>query len=139
MDVNFDFTTVNWLTVIGATTVGFLIGGVWYSPLLFGRFLPKVLSEVKSRTGSSRNVAAIFVTAFILLWFSAAFLAGLLGPRASAREGMDVGLAIGLFYVVPALSIAAIFGSRPVRMIFVVGGYFIACFGVMGFMLGAWH
>ena len=139
MDVNLDFITVNWLTVLAATTVGFVLGGGWYSPLLFGRFLPKLMSDVESRTGSSRNIAVIFVTAFAMLWVSAAFLAGLLGPGASARDGLDIGLAIGLFYVVPALTIAAMFGSRPVRMIFIAGGYFIVCFGVMGLMLGTWH
>jgi hypothetical protein len=139
MDMSLNFATVNWLTVLGATTVGFVLGGAWYSPPLFGRFLPKLINEAESRTGSPRNIAAIFVTAFVMLWVAASFLAGLLGPSASAQDGWNVGLAIGLFFVVPALTIAAMFGSRPVRMIFIAGGYFMVCFGVMGLMLGTWH
>ena len=137
MNVGLDFTTINWLAVITATVSAFLLGGVWYSPAMCGRFLPQLMAGVESRTGTSRNIAAIFVAAFILLWASAAFLAGLLGPVATAREGMDVGLAIGLFFVFPPLAIAAIFGSHPVRMVFITGGYFVVCFGVMGLILGA--
>ena len=139
MDISMDFVNINWLVVLVATVVGFLIGGCWYSPVLFGRFLPDLMAGVESHTGASRNIAGIFTVSFVMLWLAASFLAGLLGPQASMREGFDVGLAIGLFFVFPAHTIAAIFGARPIRIAFINGGYFIACFGAMGAILGAWH
>jgi hypothetical protein len=139
MNISMDFMNINWLTVMAATVVGFLIAGCWYSPLLFGRFLPRLMTDVESRTGASRNIGGIFFVSFAMLWLSASFLAGLMGPLASAREGFDVGLGIGLCFVFPAHTIAAIFGDRPVQVVFITGGYFTVCFAVMGAILGAWH
>ena len=139
MDIGMDFTSVNWMAVLAAALAGFLLGGAWYSPILFGRFMPQMMAAVESRTGTSRNIAGTFVAAFALLWASASFLAGLLGPTANAREGMDLGFGIGLLFVFPPLAISTMFGSRPVRMIFITGGYFIVCYGLMGLILGAWR
>ena len=139
MNISMDFMAVNWMAVLAATVAGFVLGGLWYSPMLFGRLMPQMMAAVESRTGESRNIAAIFVAAFALLWAAASFLAGLLGPAASAREGMDLGLGIGLLFVFPPLAISTIFGSRPVRMIFITGGYFVVCYGLMGLILGAMH
>lgn len=139
MNASFDFTTVNWVAVMIAAVAAFVLGGAWYSPVMFGRFLPTLMANVESRTGESRNIVAIFVTAFVLLWVAASFLAGLIGPTASARDGLDVGLAIGAFFVFAPLTISSIFGSRPVRMVLITGAYFLACYGVMGLILGAFH
>ncbi len=137
MDVNLDFTTVNWLATLAAAFVGFAIGGAWYSPAVCGRFLPQFMAAVESRTGASPNIAGIFMLTFILLWASASFMAGLLGPTATAWDGMNVGLAIGLFIVFPPLIIATLFGSRPIRLMIITGGYFVVGYGVMGLILGA--
>lgn len=137
MNVSFDFVSVNWLAVMIAAVAAFVLGGAWYSPALFGRLLPDLSLNSELRTGKSPNVAAIFVTAFFMLWAAACFLAGLIGPTADARQGMDVGVTIGLFFVVPPLAISSIFGSRPVRLVVITAAYFVACYGLMGLILGA--
>ena len=30
-----DISTINWLAVVAAALVAFLLGGLWYSPILF--------------------------------------------------------------------------------------------------------
>ena len=136
MNVGLDFATVNWLATLVAAFIGFAIGGVWYSPVVCGRFLPQLMAAVESRTSAAPNIAGIFVLTFILLWGSAAFMAGLLGPTATAWDGMNVGLAIGLFFVVPPLTVAAMFGSKPVQLMVITGGYFVVGYGIMGLILG---
>lgn len=137
MELAINFSNINWLAVMVATVLGFLLGGCWYSPILFGRFLPNLYTNVESR--AERNLSSIFVLSFALLWFSASFLAGLLGTSASTSDGIYVGLAIGLFFVFPAQAIAAVFGARPIPIVFINGGYFILCFAAMGAIIGTWH
>lgn len=139
MEIGINFASINWLAVMVATLAGFMLGGAWYSPLLCGRFLPGLMENLETRTGQSRNIPAIFSLSFAMLWLAASFLAGLLGAEAGPREGFDVGLAIGLFFVFPAHTIAAIFGARPTRIVFINGAYFMALFAAMGAILGAWH
>lgn len=142
MDFSNSFANVNWLVVMGAATMGFVLGGCWYSPALFGRFLPDLMSDARhggdSATGPTRYLAVIFTVSFALLWLAAAFLAGLLGPGATAREGIYIGLAIGLFFVIPAHAIAAMFGARPIQIVFINGAYFAVCLASMGAMLALW-
>jgi len=142
MDIGISFANVNWLIVMVATTLGFVIGGCWYSPVLFGRFLPGLMSDLKSGgdspAGPTRYLTSIFTVSFALLWLAAAFLAGLIGPQATAREGIYLGLAIGLFFVIPAHAIAAMFGARPIQIIFINGAYFAVCLATMGAILAVW-
>jgi hypothetical protein len=142
MDTGISFANVNWLMVMVAATLGFVLGGCWYSPALFGRFLPGLMSDAKSGgdspTGPTRYLASIFTLSFALLWLAAAFLAGLIGPQATAREGIYIGLAVGLFFVIPAHAIAAMFGARPIQIIFINGAYFAVCLAAMGAILAVW-
>ena len=142
MDIGISFANVNWLIVMAATTLGFVLGGFWYSPVLFGRFLPSLMSSLKSGgdspAGPTRYLAGIFTVSFALLWFAAAFLAGLIGPQATASEGLYLGLAVGLFFVIPAHAIAAMFGARPIQIIFINGAYFAVCLAAMGAIIALW-
>lgn len=142
--MDMELANIDWWAALAATSVGFLIGGCWYSPLLFGRFIPDLMAGTdspggESPVGASHYIAAVFTAAFVLLWLAASFLAGLLGPDASIREGVICGLALGLFLVFPAHSIAAMFGARPIQMVFINGTYFVVCLAAMGAILGAWH
>ena len=142
MNIHLMFANTNWLVVMLAATLAFVIGGCWYSPALFGRFLPNLMSDVKAdgdtSKGPTRHIVSIFAASFALPWLSAAFLAGLLEPQATARDGIYIGLAIALFFVIPAQSIAAMFGARPIQMVFINGGYFAVCLAVMGAILAVW-
>lgn len=142
MDIGISFANVNWLVVIAAATVGFLLGGCWYSPALFGRFLPGLMSDAKvvffSTNGVSRHLTSVFALSFALLWLAAAFLAGLIGPNATVSEGTLFGFAVGLFFVIPAHLIAAMFGARPIQMVFINGAYFTVCLASMGAILAIW-
>lgn len=142
MDIGTNLANVNWLVVMVAATLGFVLGGCWYSPALFGRFLPGLMSEFRAGgdlpKGPARYLAGIFTLSFALLWFAAAFLAGLIGPGATAREGIYIGLAVGLFFVLPAHSVAAVFGARPLQILFINAAYFAVCLATMGGILAVW-
>lgn len=76
MNMGMELANINWLAALAATTVSFLIGGCRYSPLLFGRFLPDLMAGTESPggespVGASHYVAAVFTTAFALLWLAA--------------------------------------------------------------------
>ncbi len=84
-------------------------------------------------------MAAIFVVAYILYWLAASLLAAVLGPNSTWSYGLTVGLLVGCFFVTPALGITDIFDNKPLKHLFVNGGYHVVSFGLMGIIIGAWH
>jgi hypothetical protein len=135
MEITVNFEFVNWWAVLAATVVVFILGGFWYSPALFGR----ISGVVTEQGGAGRNMQAVFVVAYFFQWLAASFLAAVLGPNSTATYGLMIGLMVGLFFVTTALGITNIFDNKPLRHLFVNGGYHTVSFGIMGLIIGFWH
>jgi hypothetical protein len=132
--VNFEF--VNWWRVLSATVAAFVLGGIWYSPSVFGRLGLSEARQTEVHEDRDRNIQLIFVIAFLFQWLTASLMAAVLGPNATIRDGIITGLLVGFFFVSTALGISAIFDKRPIVRIFVNGSYHVVTFTVMGALLG---
>jgi hypothetical protein len=141
MEITVNFEFVNWWAVLTATVVSFILGGVWYAPSVFGRIGLTEAEKIPQghERYDDRNIQLIFVIAFLFQWLTASLLAAVLGPNATIREGVIVGLLIGCFFVATALGISSIFDKRPVVRIFVNGSFHIVSITIMGGLLGALH
>ena len=137
MEFTTNFGAINLLVVFGATIAGNLLGGIWYSPFLFGKLWRK-FAGLGPSSGSMNNPAGTFVTGFILLLIAASMLAALLGPNSSMAEGMRLGTLIGVAFVFTTIGITNLFENRPVTLILIHSGYHIVSLGMMGAMIGAW-
>jgi hypothetical protein len=135
MQITMNFEFINWLAVLAATVAVFILGGLWYSPAMFGR----IGGVISDRQGVVRNMQANFIVAYIFQWLTASLLAAVLGPNSTAMYGLTVGILIGCFFVTTALGITNIFYNRPIRNLFVNGGYHIVSFAIMGTIIGSWH
>ncbi|KKB13219.1 hypothetical protein VE25_03155 [Devosia geojensis] len=130
--------TINWLAVIAAALSMFVVGAIWYSPMLFGRAWQRAagLSEEDARRG---NMPLIFGLAFVLTLLMAANLAFFLGHQASLDFAIGASLAAGLGWAAFGLSIVALFERRPLAYFLINGGYLTVGFLVMGLILGLWR
>lgn len=138
MQINIAFAFVNWWAVLAATVATFLIGGLWYSPIVFGR---SWIAENKfpGRGGSDRNIGAIFVVALVLQWLCASLLAAVLGPNSDLIYGIRVGFLVGVFFVGAAMGITYLFERKSWKLYAINAGYHVVSFIVMGAILGSWH
>lgn len=129
---------VNWLAVIAAALSMFVIGGLWYSPILFGKRW-QVAANVSDVAMSAGKPAVIFGLAFVLSLLIAAnlafFVAGV--PELGAVVGYSV--AAGLGWAAFGLSVIALFERRPFAYHLINGGYLTVAFAVMGLILGLWR
>jgi hypothetical protein len=135
MEITVNFEFVNWLAVLAATVAVFVLGGLWYSPAMFGR----IGGTVPDRSAPGRNMQAIFIVAYIFQWLAASLMAAVLGPNATAMNGLIVGLLVGCFFVTTALGVTDIFDNKPLRHLLINGGFHITSFAIMGVIIGAWH
>ena len=137
MDFTVNFAAINLLVVFGATVAANLLGGLWYSPILFGKPW-RAANKMGPATGDMGGSAGIFIASFVLHLMSASMLAALLGPSAGAQDGMRLGALIGVVFVFAAMGSTNLFEHRPLYLILINSGYHIVSLCLMGFIIGTW-
>ena len=130
---------INYLAVLAAAVSAFVIGGLWYSPLLFQKawMAANGFSEADVQKGSP---AKIFGWSFVLTLLMAANLAAFLArPDTTLAWGATAGALTGLGWVAPGIGVVALFERRPLAYTLVNGGYWAVALTVMGAILGGWR
>ena len=129
---------MNVLAVVVAAVSTFVIGGLWYSPVLFAKPWMRAngLTDADLRRGSQ---ATIFALSFVFALISAVNLAMLLGtPDMTAGMGAFYGTLAGV-WVALGIATVALFERRSWLYSAINGGYWLVSFAVMGAILGAWR
>ena len=129
---------LNHMAVLVSAAVHFLLGGLWYSPVLFAKPWMRVvgLSEEDMKKGASPMPYAI---AFAASLFSAYALGCVLSAvqATSVWDGLSIGLMTGVGFVLPA-GMHYAFESRPLKLYVINFGYSVAGLGIMGVILTMW-
>jgi hypothetical protein len=139
MDFTINFGAINLLVVFGATVAGNLLGGLWYSPVLFGKPWAKANGIKLGQYDGNANVPGIFISSFILQLLAASMIAGLLGTNAGGADGAQFGAIIALCFVFTAMGMTNLFERRPIHLILINSFYHIVSFTIMGFIIGTWN
>ena len=129
---------VNYLAVIAAAVATFALGGLWYSPALFGKAWQREagVSEEKMKTA---NMALIFGLTFVLSLIAAWVFALFLGPRPPMALGLGAGFSAGLCWVAASLGINYLFERKSLKLWLINGGYHTLQFTIIGLILALWH
>ena len=130
---------INVWAIVAAGAANFLIGGMWYSPALFGKVWMRAngFSEADLQKGSP---AVIFgLSALFSLIMSANLAAFLASPETTLAFAIFAGVAAGFGWAALGLGIVALFERRPWSYLLVNGGYLTVSFAAMGAILGAWR
>jgi hypothetical protein len=132
------FTGINYVAVLVATIASFVLGGLWYSPMLFGRTWLAGIRKREDELGSPApalaiNFAAALVTAIVM----AALVNGL--NLRTAGEGLTLGLAIGVGIVAASMASDFAFNRFPQSLFFVEAGYRVLLTVIMGVVLAVWR
>ena len=127
---------VNWIAVGLCAVSSLVLGGLWYSPLLFARSWQAAagLSDEQARSG---NMAMIFGLAFLLSLVAAAVFAMFLGPKFGLGPATAAGFSAGLCWVAASYGISYLFERRPMKLWLINGGYHTLQFTLFGIILGA--
>ena len=129
---------INLWAVLAAGVASLILGGLWYSPVLFGKAW-SAASGVTEEQAKSANMAKIMGTAFFLALIGAAVFALFLGPRPPPLFATAAGLSAGLCWVAGSFGINYLFEQRPLRLFLINGGYHTVQYTLIGAVLGLWH
>jgi len=131
------FADINWLSVIVAALAAFAIGGLWYSPVLFGDIWAKEL-KLSSEELKKANMPLIFGTTFVLNIIAAMVLDIFIGQQSTLLSGLMYGLIVAVAWVSTSLGINYLFSRKSLKLFFIDAGYFLVFFPIMGAILGVW-
>jgi hypothetical protein len=127
---------INYLAVLAAAVSSFLIGGVWYSPLLFARAWQREagLTDEQVRGGAGRAFGGGFVLSCVV----AINLGFFLGKHAGIAWGTGAGALAGIGWAAASLATVFLFERRSTMLIVIDGGYLAVSYAVMGAIIGVW-
>lgn len=125
-----------WAILVAALS-SFVLGGVWYSPLLFLK--PWNRAVGRSDDYEQKHPARVFGLSFVFALVAAYVFALFLGPQPDLMAAIHKALLVGVGFVVMCFGINYQFADRPVSALLIDGGYHTAQFLVYGLILGLWH
>ena len=129
-----DPANVSYLAVFVAALSSFLIGGLWYSPILFANAWMREAGV--SESALRAHVGAVFAGAFVLSLVVAANLAFFLGRAAGLAWGASAGALAGIGWACASLATVFLFERRSKLLIVIDGGYLAVSYTVMGALIG---
>ena len=132
-----DLSSLNLFAILVAALTSFVIGGLWYSPILFG----KAWMEENGFAEDDKpgNMGMIFGTTFVLSLIISFNLAAFLGSEATFTWGLTAGALAGIGWVAAAIGILYLFERKSMRLFLINAGYHAVTFTIMGGILGLWH
>ena len=133
-----DMNSINWLAVLIAGISAFILGGVWYSPALFGKSWMKENNFTVDDVQKG-NKGKIFGWSFVLSMVMAANLAMFLAdPTIDLAMSIVYGFLTGT-WIFCGIAIVGLFEHKSARYIFINGGYMLVALSLMGAIIGAWR
>lgn len=129
---------IHFPAVLAAAALGFVIGGLWYSPIGLARAWMQAagVTEEQARRASSGKVFGFAALAQLVIALN---LAAFIGPKASLGFGLFAGFAAGLGWVAMSLGVIYLFEQRPLKLWLINSGYQVLTYTVMGGVLGVWR
>jgi uncharacterized membrane protein len=138
MDMQNAFHNLNWLAIIVAAVSAFMLGGLWYSPLMFVKKWMKETGITQESTKNA-NMLKLFGFSFILSFIASFFLAMFIGAGAGGAVGALAGFMAGFGWVFTFLGIIYLFESRSLALFMINAGYSVVSMTIMGFIIGIWQ
>ena len=141
------YPTINYLAVLVAGIVIFVLGGLWYSPVLFAKrwiALQGRTEEQMRAQAAAANMPVMYVSAFICGFVTAWVLAHILAHVASsmtlnAGTGALVGFMCWLGFAATSSYATALFSGKPKQLWLIDSSYNLVSFVLAGMILAVWR
>jgi len=129
--------TLNFWAVFAAALSAFVIGGLWYSPVLLGAAWKRANGFEEDPPGAGPvGFSIAFVLSLVMAFNLAMFLNA---PGTTLAWGATAGFLAGFGWVAMSFGIVAVFEHRPLAYVAINGGYVTVALTAMGAILGGWR
>ena len=128
---------MNWIAVLGAALAGFVIGGLWYGPLLGKAWQAE--SGLSDEAMKNANMAKIFGLTFVLNLVASCILGHVMATyqHPGIHIAAMVGFGVGLGFVATSIGANYLFARKSLKLFLIDAGYWTLVYTVMGAVFGA--
>lgn len=137
------FPHVNWLAILASSVVIFLLGGLWYSPVLFAKkwvaLQGRTMEQMKAESAAANlpmMYLQVFLCGLVISWIMAMFLAHM--GRYGWMIGAHLGALAWLGFAAPTSYGTALFSMKPKQLWLIDTMFNLVSFVAAGAILGAW-
>lgn len=128
-----DLFAVNWLAVVLAALAGFVVGGIWYGPVMGKKWMGAVgLTEEQIKQG---NMAVIYGGAFLFSLLASWTLAHTFasyGQDFSVSVKIMTAFGVALGFIVPAIGTNYLFSQKSKALFLIDAAYWLLFYIAMG-------
>lgn len=133
---------INFLAVLVSAVVAFVLGAIWYSPLLFAKqwmqvngYTPERLKAMQAQ--AQRAYAVSFVS--LLVMAAAMDMLVAITHMSAASAGVKLGALCWLGFVATVGLMANMYSDKPLKAFLLDAGYQLVYFVAMGAILAGWR
>lgn len=133
---------INWVAIVVAAIMPMVLGGLWYSNVLFAKQWMAAIGKTEEEIrASAKNPAAMYGATFVA-WLVAAYVIDYFvywTNTTSFLRGMKIGamLSIGVFAVAAYQTV--MFEFRKRELYYINTAYNVVCMLLMGGLLAVWR
>lgn len=132
-----DFSSIHYFSVVAAALFSFVVGMIWYSPVVCGKIWMKEHGFTDEDLQGG-NMLRIYGSAFVLGLIIALNLDMHLGPDATLAQGLTTGALVGIGWVAASIGTMYLFERKSLKLYLVNAGYHAVNFVAMGGIIGTW-
>ncbi|MEX0660963.1 MAG: DUF1761 domain-containing protein [Balneolaceae bacterium] len=131
-------SSLNWIAVLVATVVYFILGALWYSPLMFANIWMKLRNISEDEIDGPNPV--IFLYSFILQLIAVVSLALFMSAMnvEGTLNGAIIGFGAGAGILFTLAGSTGIFTELKMKLHFLDSGYHVVGMTLAGLILGWW-
>ncbi|MEI7831034.1 MAG: DUF1761 domain-containing protein [Prolixibacteraceae bacterium] len=133
---------INMWAVLTGTLAFWVLGALWYSPVLFGKIWQKEVN-FKEEEITKGNMALVFGLSFLLMLFMVWALNFVINSHkpeeVNMLRGLLYGAFTGFFFSMLTMGINYLYQRRSVILWLIDGFYVLTGLGIAGMILGAWR
>lgn len=138
---------INWLAILVSGIVIFMLGGLWYSPVLFAKrwiALQNKTEEQMRAEAAAANMplmyASAFLTGLIIAWAMAMVFAHIADDMPmNAAHGALFGALLWLGFAATTSYATALFSGKPRQLWLIDSAYNLVSFVLAGIILAVWR
>lgn len=134
---------MNYLSVFVTTVVAFVIGALWYSPLLFGdawKKLLKIKVSKKEMEAAMKGMWKVLIGGFfvtLILVFMLDLFMNFLNV-VTLSQGVLLGFLIWLGFLATTMFNIVLYEKKPFRLYLINAGHYLAVLLISGGILAVW-
>ena len=121
------FTNLHWLSILAGAAAYFILGAIWYSPVLFATPWAKLVNLNMDDPDAKKGMPMLFLGSFVLMLAASTGLGILLQllPYGGVLQAAKLGLLVSVCFSATACSINYLYTRKPITLYAIDCGYHI--------------